>query len=37
MRIEKPTKVELRRVQRILENDEDDLTDREIWIYREYF
>ncbi len=35
MKIEKPTKFELKRVQNIL--DEDDLTDREIWIYREYF
>ncbi len=35
MEIEKPTKFELKRVQKIV--DEDDLTDREIWIYREYF
>ncbi len=35
MRIEKPTNFELKRVQDIV--DEEDLTDREIWILREYF
>ncbi len=35
MEIEKPTKFELKRVQRSIEDE--DLTDREIWIYREYF
>ncbi len=35
MEIQKPTKFELKRVQKTI--DEDDLTDREIWIYREYF
>ncbi len=34
MEIQKPTKFELKRV---LEIDEEDMTDREIWIYREYF
>ncbi len=37
MKIEKPTKFELKRVQRSVDCDEDNLTDREIWIYREYF
>ncbi len=35
MEIQKPTKFELKRVQNVV--DEEDLTDREIWIYREYF
>ncbi len=38
METQKPTLSEIKRVQRVLEFEEyDDLTDREIWIYREYF
>ena len=36
MEIQKPSFSEIKRVQRLIELDED-LTDREIWIYREYF
>ena len=38
MKMQKPTLSEIKRVQRVLEFDEDpnDLTDREIWIAREF-
>ncbi len=36
MEIQKPTLWEIRRVQRALEFEEEDLTDREIWIAREF-
>jgi len=36
METQKPTLWEIKRVQRALEFDEEDLTDREIWIAREF-
>jgi len=36
MEMQKPTLWEIKRVQRTLEFEEEDLTDREIWIAREF-
>ncbi len=35
MKIQKPTREELKKVQ--ISEEDEDLTDREIWIWREYF